>query len=96
MDAITERNSDHQVVEPWYDALRIKAENVTREGHLPVTFMELYRAVDIVEIKDQNPYNADRIRNVMTALGYYHQRQKRVNGERLSGWWPSMASTRKE
>ena len=47
MDAIRERNSDFQTVEPWFDALRCKAEEIVREDRLPVTTAALYRAVEI-------------------------------------------------
>ena len=95
MEAILERNGDHQTVEPWYDAIRYHAEDVVKDDRLPVTTDGLYNAVGINEVKDRNPGNAERISNVMKALGFYHQKQKRVKGERLTGWWPSTASTRK-
>ena len=95
MEAILERNGDHQTVEPWYDAIRYHAEDVVKDDRLPVTTDGLYNAVGINEVKDRNPGNAERISNVMKALGFYHQQQKRVKGERLTGWWPSKASTRK-
>ena len=97
MDAIRERNSDFQTVEPWFDAIRCKAEQIIREDRLPVTTAALYRAVEIIEIKDQNQQNAARISNVMTALGFYygqHRQGKDENGKdkRPRGWWPSQAA----
>ena len=32
MEQILERNSDHQVVEPWYDAIRFCAERIVNEA----------------------------------------------------------------
>ena len=91
MDAIRERNSDFQTVEPWFDAIRCKAEQIIREDRLPVTTAALYRAVEITEIKDQNQHNAARISNVMTALGFYYG-QHRHEGKRPRGWWPSQVA----
>ena len=95
MEAILERNGDHQTVEPWYDAIRYHAENIVKDARLPVTTEGLYNAVGITEVKDRNQHNAERIRNVMKALGFYHQKQKRVGDQRLTGYWPSTAFTRK-
>ena len=95
MQAILERNGDHQTVESWYDSIRYYVENIVKDGRLPVTTNGLYNAIEIFEIKDRNPHNAERIRNVMKALGFYHQKQKRVGDQRLTGYWPSTASTRK-
>lgn len=95
MEAILERNGDHQTVEPWYDAIRYHAENIVKDDRLPVTTEGLYNAVGITEVKDRNQHNAERIRNVMKGLGFYHQKQKRVGDQRLTGYWPSTASTRK-
>ena len=95
MAAILERNGDHQTVEPWYDAIRYHAENIVKDSRLPVTTEGLYNAVGITEVKDRNQHNAERIRNVMKALGFYHQTQKRVGDKRLTGYWPSTGSTRK-
>ena len=94
MEAILERNGDHQTVEPWHDSILYHAENIVKDGRLPITTEGLFNAVGITEVKDRNQHNAERIRNVMKALGYHHQKQKRVNGERLTGWWPSTASSR--
>ena len=92
MDAIRERNSDFQTVEPWFDAIRCKAEEIVREDRLPVTTAALYRAVEITEIKDQNQHNAARISNVMTALGFYYGQHRQGEGKRPRGWWPSQAA----
>ena len=92
MDAIRERNSDFQTVEPWFDAIRCKAEEIVREDRLPVTTAALYRAVEIHEIKDQNQHNAARISNVMTALGFYYAQHRQGEGKRPRGWWPSQAA----
>ena len=69
MEAILERNGDHQTIEPWYDSIRIHAENVVKDDRLPVTTDGLYNAVGFTEVKDRNPGNAERIRNVMKSLG---------------------------
>lgn len=91
MDAIRERNSDFQTVEPWFDAIKCRAEEIVRENRLPVTTQALYTAVDIPELKDQNQHNAARISNVMTALGFYYG-QHRHEGKRPRGWWPSQVA----
>ena len=91
MDAIRERNSDFQTVEPWFDAIKCRAEEIVRENRLPVTTQALYTAVEIPELKDQNQHNAARISNVMTALGFYYG-QHRHEGKRPRGWWPSQVA----
>ena len=81
-----------EAVEPWFDAIRCKAEEIVKEDRLPVTTAALYRAVEIHEIKDQNQHNAARISNVMTALGFYYAQQRQGEGKRPRGWWPSQAA----
>ena len=49
MDAISERNSDFQTVEPWFDAIRCKVEEIVREERLPVKIEAIYAALDIPE-----------------------------------------------
>ena len=73
MEAILERNGDHQTVEPWHDSIRYHAENIVKDGQLPVTTEGLYNAVGITEVKDRNQHNAERIRNVMKALEVVQQ-----------------------
>ena len=91
MDAIRERNSDFQTVEPWFDAIRCKSEQIVREDRLPVTIDAIYTALDITEVKDRNRINAERITNVLTSLGF-HYGQHRHNGDRPRGWWPSQVA----
>ena len=87
MDAIRERNSDFQTVEPWFDAIRCKAEEIVGEDRLPVTTRALNKVVEIHGIKGQNPHNSERISNVMKALGFYYG-QHHHEGKRPRGWWP--------
>ena len=51
MAAIQERNSDHQLNEPWLDANRCHAERIVQESRLPVTTDGLYNAVGLTEIR---------------------------------------------
>ena len=70
MAAIQERNSDHQLTEPWFDAIRCHAERIVQEGRLPVTTDGLYNAVGLTEISQRANHQAERIANVMTAIGF--------------------------
>ncbi len=97
MDAIRERNSDFQTVEPWFDAIRCKVEEIVREDRLPVTLDAIYSTLDITEVKDRSGPNAKRISNVLTSLGFYygqHRQGKDENGKdkRPRGWWPSQVA----
>ena len=91
MEQILERNSDHQVVEPWYDAIRFCAERIVNEERLPITAEALWNAVGVTEVSQRTNHHSERISNVMTALGYV-QGQRRHQGARPRGWWPSQAT----
>jgi len=100
MDAIRERNSDFQTVEPWFDAIRCKAEEIVREDRLPVRIEAIYAALDIPETKHRDKTNAARITNVLTALGFYYGQLRQGKDEdgkdiRPRGWWPSQAAQQK-
>ena len=100
MDAIRERNSDFHTVEPWFDAIRCKAEQIVREDRLPVTIDAIYTALDITEVKHQDNINAARITNVLTSLGFYYRQSRQGKDEdgkdkRPRGWWPSQAAQQK-
>ena len=88
MEAIQERNSDHSLVEPWHDAIRCHADRIVRDGDLPVTQEGLYNAVDLTEVSKRTNHHAERIANVMTAIGFVQDRQT-VNGVKRRGWWPA-------
>ena len=101
MDAIRERNSDFQTIEPWFDVIQYHAQRVVTEERLPVTNQGLLNAIGFDGLQRVGNRDYARITNVMTALGFYHKRQKRVGDQRLTGWWPvgwftSTASNRKE
>ena len=51
MAAIQERNSDHQLTEPWFNAIYRNAELIMLVGRLPVTTDGLYNAVGLTEIR---------------------------------------------
>ena len=89
MAAIQERNSDHQLTEPWFDAIRCHAERIVQEGRLPVTTDGLYNAVGLTEIIQRANHQAERIANVMTAIGFVQNRKAVGNGNKQRGWWPS-------
>ena len=89
MAAIQERNSDHQLTEPWFDAIRCHAERIVQEGRLPVTTDGLYNAVGLTEISQRANHQAERIANVMTAIGFVQNRKAVGNGKKQRGWWPS-------
>ena len=94
MEQILERNSDHQVVEHWYDAIRFCAERIVNEERLPITAEALWNAVGVTEVSQRTNHHSERISNVMTALGYM-QGQRRHQGGRPRGWWPSQATNPK-
>jgi len=89
MAAIQERNSDHQLTEPWFDAIRCHAERIVQEGRLPVTTDGLYNAVGLTEISQRANHQAERIANVMTSIGFVQNRKAVGNGNKQRGWWPS-------
>ena len=94
MAAIQERNSDHQLTEPWFDAIRCHAERIVKEGRLPVTTDGLYNAVGLTEISQRANHQAERIANVMTAIGFVQNRKSVGNGIKQRGWWPLDQSDR--
>ena len=89
MAAIQERNSDHQLTEPWFDAIRCHAERIVQEGRLPVTTDGLYNAVGLTEISQRANHQAERIAIVMTAIGFVQNRKAIGNGNKQRGWWSS-------
>ena len=88
MAAIQERNSDHQLTEPWFDFIRHHAERMVKENQLPVTAHNLFNVVGLSDVSRRTNHHSERIANVMTALGFIQDR-KTVNGDRQRGWWPS-------
>ena len=61
----------------------------TQEGRLPVTTDGLYNAVELTEISQRANHQAERIANVMTAIGFVQNRKAVGNGNKQRGWWPS-------
>jgi hypothetical protein len=88
MAAIQERNSDHQLTEPWFDFIRHHAERMVQESRLPVTAHNLFNVVGLSDVSNRTNHHSERIANVMTALGFIQER-KTINGDRHRGWWPS-------
>ena len=87
--AIQERNSDHQLTEPWFNAIHRNAELIMLVGRLPVTTDGLYNAVGLTEISQRANHQAERIANVMTAIGIVQDRKAVGNDTKQLGWWAS-------
>ena len=87
--AIQERNSDHQLTEPWFNAIYRNAELIMLVGRLPVTTDGLYNAVGLTEISQRANHQAERIANVMTAIGIVQDRKAVGNDTKQLGWWAS-------
>ena len=75
--------------EPWFDAIRCHAKRIVQEGRLPVTTDGLYNAVGLTEISQRANHQAERIANVMTAIGFVQNRRAIGNGNKQRGWWLS-------
>ena len=88
MAEIEERNGDHQVMEPWFEAIQHHAERACKERRMPITTEGLFNAVGLTEISHRTNHHSERIANVMTALGYSKCRPS-INGERGRGWMPA-------
>ena len=91
MAEIQARNSNHQLQEPWYEALQEHAQFIVEEDLLPITNEGLNDAVGLADVSARNQRTAERITNVMTTLGYI-QAQRHYKGERLRGWWPAQTA----
>ena len=85
MASIQERNSNHQPTEPWFDPIRCHAERIVQEGSLHVTTDWLYNAVGLTEISQRANHQAERIANVMTAIGFVQNRKPLATGTNNAG-----------
>lgn len=82
--AITQRNADHQQVDPWAEELAEYLER--KKAAAPIKTGELLTFLEVPKDR-RTPVTATRLRQVMEALGW-EQRRPQVNGRRVLGFYP--------
>lgn len=82
--AITERNADHQQIDPWAEELAKFVER--RQASAPIKATELLTFLEVPKER-QTPAIATRLRQVMEAIGWEHRRPQ-INGQRVQGFYP--------
>lgn len=82
--AITERNADHQQLDPWAEQLADYLE--TKRAAAPFKAPDLLAFLGVPTDR-QTPAIANRLRQVMQAIDW-EQRRPQVNGRRVQGFYP--------
>lgn len=85
--AIAERNSNHQEIDPWAETITPQLERWAVEQPLqPVLYQQLYRWLDMDSSRQNNATTA-RLRALMLSAGWIWDR-RRQGEQRHKGWWP--------
>lgn len=89
-EAITNRNNNHQEIDPWAELVMPKLSNwETVGGGLPLTLQSVYGWLEIQPERQSNS-SAGRIRALLGSAGW-SQGRRTVGGKKYLGWWPPRA-----
>lgn len=85
--AIAERNSNHQEIDPWAETITPQLQRWAVEQPMqPILYQQIYRWLDMNSSRQNNATTA-RLRALMLSSGWVWDR-RRQGEKRPQGWWP--------
>ena len=86
--ALQERNSNHQELDPWAEAVMEALAHHSKTMSLPVSMAAIFERMNL-EVAHQSPTHASRVRAIAEALGWELARRRPSPGaEKRQGFWP--------
>jgi hypothetical protein len=86
--AVEERNSNHQELDPWAEAVMEALAHHSKTMSLPVSMAAIFERMNL-EVAHQSPAHATRVRAIAEALGWELARRRPSPGaEKRQGFWP--------
>lgn len=86
--ALQERNSNHQELDPWAEAVMDALEHYGKTRDLPVSMAAIFKRMNL-EVAHQSPTHSARVRAIAEAHGWELARRRPSPGaEKRQGFWP--------
>jgi len=86
--AVEERNSNHQELDPWAEAVMEALAHHSKTMSLPVSMAAIFERMNL-EVAHQSPAHSTRVRAIAEALGWELARRRPSPGaEKRQGFWP--------